>query len=109
MSKSSKSAAAETSVREVKTEGSFDAANENNEREEVTWVIQEHLGVLSTNKWGWAREVNLVSWNGNPGKLDIRNWNPEHSKMGRGMTFNGSETAFLCEILKNLDIAAAGI
>lgn len=79
------------------------------EKDEITFAVHEHLGTLSTNKWGWTREVNLVSWNGNPAKLDIRNWNPEHTKMGRGLTFNGSETAYLYEILKDFDIAEAGI
>lgn len=100
MSKTAKTTSSETRTKQE---------SRNRENDEVTFVIQEHLGVLSTNKWGWTREVNLVSWNGNPGKLDIRNWNPEHSKMGRGITFNGTETAYLLEILKDFDIAAAGI
>ena len=76
---------------------------------ELNFRIQKHLGILSTGKSGWTKEVNLVSWNDRPGKLDIRDWNPEHEKMGKGLTFNGSEVAYLKDILKNFDIAEAGI
>lgn len=93
----------------AKTETAGKVSTSEQGRDDFSYVIQEHLGTLSTNKWGWSREVNLVSWNGNPAKLDIRNWNPEHTKMSRGLNFNGSETAFLLEILKDFDIAAAGI
>ena len=79
------------------------------DRTEVSYLIQEHLGVLSTSKTGWNREVNLVSWNDRPSKLDIRDWNPEHTKMSKGLTFNGSEVAFLKEFLNELDIEEAGI
>lgn len=76
---------------------------------ELNFNIQRHLGVLSTSKSGWTKEVNLVSWNDRPGKLDIRDWNPEHEKMGKGLTLNGSEVAYLTDILKDFDIAEAGI
>ncbi|NCC61665.1 MAG: hypothetical protein EOM12_12155 [Verrucomicrobiae bacterium] len=79
------------------------------ERNEISFVIQNHLGILSTSKTGWTREVNVVSWNERPGRLDIRDWNPEHSKMSRGIGLNGSEVAYLSEILREFDIAEAGI
>lgn len=79
------------------------------ETKEITCVIEEHLGVLSTNKWGWSKEVNLVSWNNRPGKLDIRGWNADHSKRDKGVTLNSAEIATLTEILNNFDIASVGI
>ena len=45
---------------------------------EFKFEIIEELGVISSAKSGWNREVNIVSWNdGNP-KIDIRDLVPEH-------------------------------
>ena len=46
----------------------------------------EHIKVLEERNDGWTKEVNIVSWNGGPGKIDIRDWDPEHERMGRGIT-----------------------
>ena len=53
---------------------------------EITFEIVEELGVLSTSAKGWTKELNLVSWNGRPPKYDIREWSPDHEKMGKGLT-----------------------
>ena len=69
----------------------------------VTWEIRKRLGVLSTNeKTGWTKEANIVSWNGLPEKLDIRDWNPEHDKMSRGITLAEGEAKLLQGMLNNL-------
>ena len=45
--------------------------------------------------------MNLVSWNGAEAKLDIRDWSPEHDKMGKGLNFNADGIMTLNEnILK---------
>lgn len=63
---------------------------------EVTHEIRQHLAVLSTNeKSGWTTEVNIVSWNGGPDKLDVRAWSPDHSKMAKGLTFTADEARIL--------------
>lgn len=67
---------------------------------EITYEITQHIGVISIAKSGWQRELNLVSWNNGEAKYDIRDWAPEHAKMGKGITFNKSE---LLEIKKLLD------
>ena len=69
----------------------------------VTWEIRKRLGVLSTNeKTGWTKEANIVSWNGLPEKLDIRDWNPEHDKMSRGVTLAEGEAKLLKRMLDDL-------
>ena len=69
----------------------------------VTWEIRKRLGVLSTNeKTGWTKEANIVSWNGLPEKLDIRDWNPEHDKMSRGITLAEGEAKLLKRMLDDL-------
>ncbi|XVG95745.1 YdbC family protein [Eubacteriales bacterium KG127] len=57
----------------------------------VTYVITEHIGVLRKSDKGWKRELNLVSWNDTPAKYDLRDWNEDHSKCGRGITLNEEE------------------
>ena len=55
---------------------------------EFKFEIVEEVGVISSSTSGWNREVNIVRWNdGNP-KLDIRDWAPEHDKMGKGISLD---------------------
>ena len=68
-------------------------------REDFKYTITKELGVLSENMRGWKKEVNFVSWNDRPPKLDIRDWNETHDKMGKGVTLTGSEARTLLEIL----------
>lgn len=70
---------------------------------EFTFEIIKSLGQLSTSRSGWNREVNLVSWNGAKPKLDIRDWAPDHSKMGKGISLSDEEIAILKEILAEHD------
>ncbi len=81
--------------------------NSNNDR--VSFNIIESLGVLSTSTNGWTKEVNVVSWNDRPAKLDIRNWDPDHNKMSRGIGLNATEVAGLYELLQNTEISSLGI
>ncbi|MDR1106431.1 MAG: hypothetical protein LBL44_08750 [Treponema sp.] len=53
--------------------------------------IEKHFGVLSMDKSGWRKEVNLVSWNGRNPKIDIRDWAPGHEKAGKGVTLTPEE------------------
>lgn len=62
-------------------------------------TIEETIGVLSTSKSGWTRELNLVSWNGRPAKFDLRDWSPDHSKMGKGLTLTNEEIEQLRQLL----------
>lgn len=64
--------------------------------------IKEKLGVLSTSKSGWSKELNLISWNDKEAKYDIREWNPEHDKMGKGVTFTKEELFELKKLLENI-------
>jgi hypothetical protein len=66
---------------------------------DITHDIQKHYGVLSEEKGGWKKELNLVSWNGRSPKLDIRDWSSDHEKMGKGITFTREEGAKLLKLL----------
>ena len=66
---------------------------------DITFEIVEEIGVLSENARGWRKELNLVSWNGAAAKYDIREWAPEHEKMGKGVTLTADELEKLKELL----------
>ena len=67
--------------------------------DEIKFDIVKHFGVISSEKSGWQKELNLVSWSGRAPKLDIRDWAPEHKKMGKGVTLTEGEAAQLAELL----------
>jgi hypothetical protein len=73
---------------------------------EFTYKIVEELGVLGESTRGWTKEFNLVSWNGREAKYDIREWAPEHEKMGKGVTLSGDEAAELKRLLAAIDFEA---
>ncbi|MDR0600807.1 MAG: hypothetical protein LBG42_00350 [Treponema sp.] len=55
------------------------------------FAIEKHFGILSADRNGWRKEVNLVSWNGRNPKIDIRDWAPGHEKAGKGVTLTPEE------------------
>lgn len=66
---------------------------------ELKYEIVENLGVLSTDAKGWRKELNLVSWNERDPKYDLRSWNPEHTRMSKGITLTREEIDVLHELL----------
>ena len=69
---------------------------------DFSYEIVEHIAVLSTSKTGWTKELNLISWNGRAAKHDIREWSPEHEKMGKGITLNANEAQELYKLLSKI-------
>lgn len=70
---------------------------------EIKFEITRPLGVLSEGTKGWQKEINLISWNERKPKIDIRDWGPEHSKMGKGVTLTVEEIKKLKELLNTID------
>ena len=60
--------------------------------------IVENIAILSKGSKGWQREVNIVKWNGGEPKFDIRDWSPEHDKMGKGICLTDEELLALSNI-----------
>ncbi|KAB1435972.1 YdbC family protein [Candidatus Galacturonibacter soehngenii] len=69
---------------------------------EIAYEIIKELGVLSENSKGWRKEINLISWNGATPKYDIRDWAPDHEKMGKGTTLSKDEVEKLKEVLNRV-------
>ena len=58
---------------------------------DIKFTITQHFATLSTSPKGWTKELNLVSWNDATPKYDLREWSPDHSKMGKGVTLTSDE------------------
>lgn len=67
---------------------------------DIKYDIVKEIGVISENAKGWKKELNLISWNGAEPKYDLRDWSPEHKKMGKGITLTEDEAKALSQILK---------
>lgn len=66
---------------------------------EIKYEIKKELGTISESAKGWKKELNMISWNGAAEKYDIRDWAPEHEKMGKGVTLSEDEMMKLKELL----------
>ncbi len=73
--------------------------NSQGRNDQVRFDLMERIGVLSRKENGWTREVNIVSWNDGPGKVDIREWDPDHKRMTRGVTLFEDEAEKLTKVL----------
>ncbi|NMA83741.1 MAG: hypothetical protein GX962_07760 [Epulopiscium sp.] len=71
---------------------------------EIKYEIIETIGVLAEGSRGWQKELNLISWNENTPKYDIRDWAPEHQKMGKGVTLTKEELKTLRDLLNKMDL-----
>lgn len=71
---------------------------------EIKYHIEEEIGVISESNKGWTKELNLISWNGREGKYDLRDWAPEHEKMGKGITLSREELLSLKNLLNSMDL-----
>jgi len=70
---------------------------------EIKFEIVKEIGVLSESPKGWTKELNLVSWNGAEPKYDLRDWAPDHEKMGKGITLTKEEVQKLSELLNGME------
>lgn len=71
---------------------------------EIKFEIKETTGTLSESAKGWKKELNLISWNDKEAKYDIRDWDSEHKKMGKGATLTVEELKKLRDVLNGIDL-----
>lgn len=67
------------------------------------YEIVEHIATLSENN-GTTKELNRISYNGAPPKLDLRSWKREgeERRMLKGLTLTDAEAEALKEALSSL-------
>ena len=71
---------------------------------EIKYEIIKKIGVLSKSASGWAKEINLISWNDRDAKYDIRDWSADGEKMGKGVTLSKDELLALKELLNKIEL-----
>ncbi len=71
---------------------------------EIKYEIVKQIGVLSKSSSGWAKELNLISWNAREPKYDLRDWSGDHEKMGKGVTLSKEELLALKELLNKVEL-----
>ena len=70
---------------------------------DIKFTITKNIATLSTNpKTSWTKELNLVSWNDRAPKYDLRDWIPDHTKMGKGVTMTEEELQELKKALMDV-------
>ena len=71
---------------------------------EIKFEIKETIGVLSESTKGWSKDLSLVSWNDKAPKYDLREWSPDHAKMGKGVTLTAEELKKLKDLLNGMNL-----
>ncbi|MGH4138803.1 YdbC family protein [Clostridium sp.] len=71
---------------------------------DIKYEIEKNLGALSEVGKSWRKELNLISWNDKEAKYDIRDWSPEHEKMGKGVTLSKKELIKLKSLLNEMNL-----
>ena len=70
---------------------------------ELKYEITERIAIL-LEKGSWTKELNKVSWNDRTTKFDLRDWNHDEGKMGKGVTLNDEEIQKLKQVLNTLEL-----
>ena len=69
----------------------------NKKKNEFEFEIKKNIGVLSEGTWNM--ELNWVKFGDNEPKYDIRKWNADHTKMGKGISLSKEELKTLWKVL----------
>ena len=71
---------------------------------EIKYEVVQRIAVLSERPRGWERQLNLISWNDGEPKYDIRDWSPDGTRMGKGISLSHDEMAILKGLLDELEL-----
>ncbi|MDR1195707.1 MAG: hypothetical protein LBL00_04425 [Endomicrobium sp.] len=70
---------------------------------EIKFEIVKSVGIISEGSKGWKKELNIIKWNDRDPKYDLRDWAPDRTKMGKGITLTKEEVAKLKELLASAE------
>ena len=71
---------------------------------EIKYQIYKHIGSICKANNGWIKELNYISWNDREPVYDLRTWNEDHTKMGKGITITADEMMALKELIEPMRI-----
>ena len=58
---------------------------------------------LATHEESNNMVIHRISWNDKDPKYDIREWSPDHAKMGKGVTLTKEELTHLRDVLSRVE------
>ncbi|MFL0252925.1 YdbC family protein [Clostridium neuense] len=70
----------------------------------IKYAIKQNIGTLSESLKGWKKELDLIYWNDKEPKYDLRDWDSEHKKMGKGITLTAEELKKLKDVLNEMKL-----
>jgi hypothetical protein len=70
---------------------------------EIKFELIQKIGVISKSASGWTKELNLVHWNDQEPKYDLRDWSPDRQRRGKGVTLTKEELGVLKELLEKME------
>ena len=66
----------------------------------MDYKIINTLGIISTNKYGWSREVNVIQFDGSDELMyEIREWSPDHKTSGEGIVLSEAEIESVASLI----------
>ena len=68
------------------------------------YMICKHIGNISESNNGWVKELNKVAWGIREPVYDIRTWNFDHSKYGKGVTITSLKLKKLYKLLSDINV-----
>lgn len=68
---------------------------------EITMEVKDTIGVINENESGWKKQLKIISWNGAEAKYDIRAWNTDETRSGKGITLNIDELRTLHKLTRD--------
>ena len=71
---------------------------------DIKYEIIKKIGVLSTSKSGWTKELNLMRWNDREPKYDLRDWSADRKRRGKGVPLSVEELLALKELLNSIEL-----
>ncbi len=72
--------------------------------DDIKFELIEKIGVLSKSASGWTKELNLMRWNDQEPKYDLREWSPDRQRRGKGVTLTKEELMALKELLNSFKL-----
>lgn len=72
------------------------------EKPNYSYEVVEVLAVLSESG-RWKKELSIVQWGDNIAKYEIRPWNADHTRFGKGVTLSIPELRELKKALNSMD------
>ncbi|WP_271001751.1 YdbC family protein [Listeria seeligeri] len=69
------------------------------------YSIYKTIAKLSQPNNGYTKELNVISWNNREPVYDIRTWDAEHTKYGKGVTLSVNQLIELKQLLDKMSLA----